>query len=120
MRILLVDDAELVLLRTKRILEDLPFVSEVFIETNSKKAVEAIISLQPQIVFLDINMPQPNGLEILKAMHQYPNAPLFAMLTNETMEAYRDACQKMGAKYFIDKATCFESIPNLLKEIGGH
>ena len=43
--------------------------------------LKIVESYQPDIVFLDIKMPQMDGLEVLKALKQDPNAPPVVILS---------------------------------------
>ncbi|WP_068546400.1 LytR/AlgR family response regulator transcription factor [Thalassotalea crassostreae] len=38
--------------------------------TNGREAIEAIINISPDLVFLDIQMPQTNGFEVLKQLNE--------------------------------------------------
>jgi two-component system LytT family response regulator len=68
-RVLIVDDEKLArdgisLLLSKQL--DITVVGEC---NNGEEAVASITALQPDIVFLDIQMPAMNGFEVIKALH---------------------------------------------------
>lgn len=65
MRAVLVDDESLPLTYLKKMLEnDMEGVEVVGTYLDPLEAYEAVTSLQPDVVFLDIHMPEINGLEI--------------------------------------------------------
>jgi len=66
MRIVLVDDEHLPLTRLKTLLEksDVSGIEIVGEYTDSLKVIEEIQSLQPNVVFLDIVMPDMDGLAL--------------------------------------------------------
>lgn len=75
-RIIIVDDEEL---SRKIIREHLALHRDIVIAaecTNGFEAVKAITELQPDLVFLDIQMPKLNGFEVLELIEQ-PIAVIF-------------------------------------------
>lgn len=65
MRAVLVDDEQLALLQLKRIFEhDIKGVDVVETCSNPHEVVEIVTRHQPDIVFLDIQMPEVNGLKL--------------------------------------------------------
>ncbi|MDQ0176579.1 response regulator [Bacillus chungangensis] len=65
MRAILVDDESLPLTYLKKMLEnEMEGVEVVGAYLDPLEACEAVTSLQPDVVFLDIHMPEMNGLEI--------------------------------------------------------
>ena len=62
------DEPNAVGLLSLRLAQCCPQVEVVAACTNSHKGVDAILSLQPDLVFLDIEMPQMNGFEVLQAV----------------------------------------------------
>ena len=76
-RILIVDDEALARQRVARYVRQ--FGQEFLIEEaeNGLCAVEKIQSFQPEIVFLDIEMPGLNGIEVLQQFEQRPFQIIF-------------------------------------------
>ncbi|HEX6177226.1 MAG TPA: LytTR family DNA-binding domain-containing protein [Thermoanaerobaculia bacterium] len=68
MRVLLVDDEPLARRGLRRLLEAEPDVKIAGEAGSGSAAVEAIESLAPDLVFLDIQMPEMNGLEVVAAI----------------------------------------------------
>ncbi|MFS0554919.1 response regulator [Brevibacillus sp. 179-C9.3 HS] len=82
MRALLVDDEQLSLKHLQRLLEkDVSGVKVVGAYTNPLEAIEQAISLQPDVVFLDINMPRISGLEIGERLQGIDNSPEIVFVT---------------------------------------
>ncbi len=46
-----------------------PKVKVIGTETNSKKGLELVIQTMPELVFLDIDMPDMNGLKVAEVIH---------------------------------------------------
>ncbi|MBD2755681.1 response regulator transcription factor [Spirosoma sp. BT704] len=69
MRAIIIDDEpNAVGLLALRLSQHCPQVELVASCTNSHKGVQAILDYQPDVVFLDIEMPQMNGFQVLEAV----------------------------------------------------
>ena len=75
----------------------------VFSATTAKKANVVIEKERPQIIFLDIIMPDIDGIDLLKEIKQkYPDT-IVLMVTAKHDEATRNAAISAGADEFITK-----------------
>jgi len=72
-RILLADDHTIVRQGLARLLEDQPDMKIIGEATNGRMAVEMVNDLNPDIVVMDIAMPEMNGIEAAKRIRK--NAP---------------------------------------------
>lgn len=73
LRTLLVDDEPLALRRLRRLLQPHAQVIEVIGEaSNGREAVAEINTRQPDLIFLDIQMPELNGFEVLERLEHLP------------------------------------------------
>ena len=68
MRVLIVDDEPLARRGLRRLLESEPDVEIVGEAASGTAAVDAIAALKPELVFLDIQMPEMDGLEVVAAV----------------------------------------------------
>ncbi len=48
---------------------------------DGKQALEKITELKPDVVFLDIRMPELDGMAVAKALNQHSNQPLIVFVT---------------------------------------
>ncbi len=91
-RALLADDEQAARLRLRRLLDDIPQIEIIGEATNGIEAVEAIERLQPQLLFLDIQMPGLSGFEVLKSLSKDTPRPLTIFVTGfheHALEAFR-------------------------------
>ena len=65
---LIVDDEPLARERVKRFLRDVSDIRIIGECGNGTEAIEAINKHKPDLVFLDIQMPEKNGFEVVKAL----------------------------------------------------
>lgn len=115
MKILLVDDEELQLIRIENAAKKaLPEGSEFFCYTNPVLAYEENVSQKFDIAFLDIEMPQINGIQLakkLKKVNPLVNVIFVTAYDNYALEAYR-----LHASGYITKPVNENKIK---EEIGG-
>ena len=74
-RTVIVDDEAPARTRIRQLLKgelDFEIVAEC---ANGREAVERIISEKPDVVFLDVQMPRLNGLEVCEAICSAPTQP---------------------------------------------
>ncbi len=73
----LIDDEEPAILEMEYLLKEYPQISIIGKYTNPLKAIEELAVKKPQVVFLDINMPQMNGMDVASAMlDKSPNSDI--------------------------------------------
>jgi two-component system, chemotaxis family, chemotaxis protein CheY len=100
-KILVVDDAEFLRVRITKMLTADGF--EVVEAENGLKAIEAFKANKPDMVLMDITMPEMDGLSALKELRKIdPNAKV-VMLTALGQESVVLEAVKSGAKDFVVK-----------------
>ena len=85
----------------KSLLNDFPSVQVKDTFTDALQALDAAIADSPDVIFLDINMPEISGLEFLKQLHSYSPATLIVFVSAHRERAL-EALQN-GAFDFIAK-----------------
>ncbi|MFI5335825.1 MAG: response regulator [Opitutales bacterium] len=92
-------------------------VGKVLEAHNGKEAVDLFNVKPPDFVILDINMPQMDGLEALKALRPLaPDMPII-MLTSIADEMVVEQCVNAGATFFIRKDVPPKELANELKTV---
>ncbi|MEO6316056.1 MAG: PAS domain S-box protein [Chitinophagaceae bacterium] len=86
--------------------------------TNGKEAIEMLSGNTPDLVFMDINMPEMDGFAATAQIRLLPapicNIPVIA-LTADAMKEDRDRCMDAGMNDYISKPFKLEELENVLK-----
>jgi DNA-binding NarL/FixJ family response regulator len=106
--VLIVEDDPLFRQILKEILASrFPSVSVVE-EARGTEALRQFAAHRPAIVFMDIKLPEMNGLELTKRMKDADSGVPVIIITNHDTPEYRQAALESGADYFISKASSIE------------
>lgn len=103
-RIFLVDDHAEFLAALARVLSGDPHVEMIGQAHSGTEALERTAELAPDLVLVDLSMPDMNGLEVTRQLKRLPNAPRVVMLTVHDLPQYRAAAKEAGADGFVSKA----------------
>ena len=90
-KILIIDDEEMILTMLKKCLEAENFL--VYTADHAKKALE-LMSVAPDMILLDINMPEMDGLELCQFVREHISCPVI-FLTARVSE--QDVIQGLSA-----------------------
>ena len=100
-KILIVDDAEFLRVRISRMLVSEGY--EIIEAENGLEAINAYKSERPDVVLMDITMPQMDGLAALREIQGHDPDAKVVMLTALGQESVVLEAIKAGAKDFIVK-----------------
>ena len=117
MRAFIVDDSAIVRMRLAELLVADADVTVVGQAGTVAAALHEIPQLQPECVLLDIQLPDGDGISVLKAVKRMTPSPAVVMFTNYTDDYYRQRCEIAGADFFLDKSKQFDQIPGLLRRL---
>ena len=111
--ICIVDDEPGILKTLSELLEDEGY--QVTSAKNGADALDVIRQDPPDLVFLDIWMPDLDGLEVLKRVrHQFPNMMVIVMSGHGSIETAVQAT-KLGAYDYLEKPLDSEKITILVR-----
>ncbi|MDE1155489.1 MAG: response regulator, partial [Acidobacteriaceae bacterium] len=100
MRTLIVDDESAARSRLTRLLRDFPEVNIVGEASNGLEAVELLESLQPDLLFLDIQMGGMDGFSVLRSLPHNARIPLVIFATGFDQYAL-DAFEANALAYLL-------------------
>lgn len=117
LRVLVVDDTIVYRKIVGDVLKAIPGVEVVGTANNGKIALSKINTLKPDLVTLDIEMPEMSGIEVLQELQQHPSPPRVIMLSTLTREGSEMTIKalELGAFDFVSKPDAGTMADNLLK-----
>jgi DNA-binding NarL/FixJ family response regulator len=102
-RLLIVDDQSLIRQGLKAILEQEPDLHVVGDAENGKVALELVAALQPDVVLMDIRMPEMDGRTATKLIVQnFPKVKVLVLSTFDD-DSYLTGAMRAGAKGYLLK-----------------
>lgn len=111
-RALLVDDEPLGRASLRALVEVTPDFEIVGEASNGIEAVERIEDLQPDVVFLDIEMPGLNGFEVLEQVHPAPRVVFVTAYDEYAVRAF-----EASALDYVLKPISAQRVESTLKRV---
>jgi DNA-binding NarL/FixJ family response regulator len=115
MKVLIADGSALI---RNRLIDSLKDDKDIEIIGQAKTAIEtmaAIWQLNPDAVVMDIQMPAGNAMEVLQSIKKHKPSTCVIVLTSSDDPIYREKCLALGAHSFLDKATEFYRVAEILE-----
>jgi DNA-binding NarL/FixJ family response regulator len=98
-KVLLVDDNATYLAAMRQFLDMLQGIDIVGQAANAADGLARAAQLNPDVVLLDIALPDRSGLEVARELLARPRAPQVILLTMHDNSAYRQAAEQLGARF---------------------
>lgn len=114
MRVFIVEDSDAICERIVRLVNDISNVQVVGTADKVSTALLGIKKYEPDVVILDIQLLDGNGLTVLEQVKKEQPHSKVIVLTNFNSDQYRDLAQRYGADAFLDKSNDFMQISDLL------
>ena len=89
---------------------------EVVEAADGKEAVEKVKEVRPDLILMEINLPDMNGKDVAACIHDLPqleNVPIVAIASDDTAEL-RKQCLEEGFDAYLTKPV---SVGNLLRVV---
>jgi two-component system response regulator NreC len=116
-RVLLADDHLILRDGIRLLLENVPDIEMVGEASNGKEAVAGVEQLKPDVVLMDITMPEMNGLEATTLIKQNnPNIKVLVLTMHDT-DQYLAGMLKAGASGYIVKTTATSELVSAIKSV---
>lgn len=86
--------------------------------SNGREALQHIQALPPNLILMDINLPDESGLKLTQTIKEtHPEIPVI-ILTSYNIPEYRDAARQAGANAFLVKSiSTSEEIVQAVKSV---
>jgi CheY-like chemotaxis protein len=115
--IMVVEDEPINMMLITEVLNKMGF--EVIKASNGKQALEILPGHEPQLIFMDVNMPEMDGYDTVRKIRQmaepYKTLPVIA-LTADAMQGDKEKCIEAGMNDYISKPFRLDEIEEILKK----
>jgi DNA-binding NarL/FixJ family response regulator len=119
-RILIADDHDIVRRGLRALLESQPGWIVIDEAAHGREAVEKASKLQPDVVVLDISMPQLNGLEAARQiLKEMPKTEVLILTVHESEQVVRDIL-KVGARGYVLKSDAGRDLVAAVQALSEH
>lgn len=88
MRAIIIDDERLARTELRKLLQEFPEVDVVDEASNAEEGVQKIESQNPDLIFLDIQMPGKTGFEMLQELDRAPNVIFTTAYDDYALKAF--------------------------------
>jgi DNA-binding NtrC family response regulator len=113
-KVLIVDDEYLIRYSLQRLLEREGYVA--FTAGSGHEALRLFEERKPDIVILDIRLPDSNGLSLLKTIKESCPSVAMIMATGSPDVQSRVEAMKMGALAYLEKPVDMDSLKTLMHD----
>jgi two-component system, chemotaxis family, chemotaxis protein CheY len=116
LKVLICDDSVLIRKKLRAVLEKCK-CQEIYEAENGNVAVEVAKAKSPDLIFMDIVMPDKDGIEALKEIMAINPSTKVVMASSVGTNEHLKTALKNGAYDFIQKPISLEAITNIIEKI---
>ena len=103
-RTLIADDSPFMLKTLAIVLASEGIFTLVASATDGNQAVRHAWTIEPELILMDVHMPQLNGIEATRYIKQFMNPPLVIIVTSDDTPESRELAIGSGADAFATKS----------------
>jgi DNA-binding NarL/FixJ family response regulator len=118
MRVLIVDDEPLFLEMVQVLLES-EGLEVVGTAADGRRAVELAVSLDPDVVVMDVSMPVMNGIDATREIRKRNPGACVLILTGGSNIAEVDDARKAGASGYLTKDRIASDLVREIRSVAG-
>jgi DNA-binding NarL/FixJ family response regulator len=116
-QVLIAEDHMVVRQGLKSLLEEEGDIQVIGQAENGRIAVEMALKLRPEVILMDIAMPQLNGLEATRQILKAHPAIKIILLSAYKDDAYIERATALGAVGYLIKQSSLDAIAKVIREV---
>ena len=116
-KVLVVDDHDLVRMGISRMLADDAEIEVIGEADSGEAAIRMVKALNPDVVLLDVNMPNIGGVEATKRLHQFDDKVKILAVSSVSSQPYPSMLLKAGVNGYITKGTPLAEMIKAIKKV---
>lgn len=117
LNVLLVEDQKLMRIGLKSLLEEHKNIDTIYEATTAKEAIEKYKLLKPDVVLMDIGLPDSNGIEATKKLIEYSQDAKVIILTSHLSEEEIFSSLHAGARAYVMKDVNTDVLEMIIKTV---
>lgn len=115
--VLLVDDHEGFINAAMRHFRKVEWVQVVGSAANGLEAIARSETLRPQVVLMDLAMPEMGGLQATRLIKTQDNPPYIVIASHFDDVEHREHAQRAGADSFVSKLSYIQEVMPILERL---
>lgn len=119
LRILLVDDHDGFINAAMRHLRNVEWIEVVGRAGNGLEAIAQSESLRPDVILMDLAMPEMGGLQATRLIKAQDEPPFVAIASHFDDAEHREHAVRAGADAFVSKLNYMQDVMPLLDRLAG-
>ena len=116
-RVVLCDDVQAFRALMRYSLEDVDGIEVVGEAANGNEGIRQVDELHPDVVLLDLSMPECDGLEAIPAMRQRSPETRIVALSGFTSDRMAEPAIARGAQAYLEKGVEMERIVDTIRSV---
>lgn len=110
LKIVIADDSAPIREQLVRAFAQVDCCALVGMAEDGHEALNMVQALKPDLVVLDISMPQRSGVQVLREIRREDPNTVIIMFTADPSSVIREVCLDAGANFYLDKAQVSELV----------
>jgi two-component system response regulator NreC len=102
--VVVADDSEVIRIHLGRALAKVIGLDLLGFAVDGAEVIRMFEALNPDVLVLDISMPNKDGLEVLMEIRKRHHEVVIIMFTADPSPNLRKVCLERGANFFLDKS----------------
>jgi DNA-binding NarL/FixJ family response regulator len=119
-RVLVADDHEVVLEGVRALIERQPDLEVCGLAANGREAVELAQKTKPDVVVLDMSMPELDGLDVIRLLKKTLPATEVVVFSAHSSEEMVEEVFDAGAKSYIEKSEASQDLVTAIRSLAEH
>jgi two-component system, NarL family, invasion response regulator UvrY len=116
-KVLLVDDSPPMLEALQYLLHDESDLIVIGVAESGQRALDLTVELTPDVVLLDIRLPDIEGYEVTRTLKSYVNPPIVILISANGDPLSRQRGVEAGSDGFIEKGGDWPKIVRQIQQI---
>jgi len=117
LHILIVDDCIAIAKKLYELISENKLANVVGQAKSVRQGVHMAEELNPDVVFLDISLPDGSGMEVLQHLKKVKPSVKVIIFSNSVNDLYRRKFTEKGSDYVLDKSKDFTKVPEIISSI---